>query len=545
MKTSKWIAAMALSLLLLAGSTLGAINAGCVWEVRTTGVQTNGGGFVWTSLVSASYQWTASAHGTNEYYCQAAAGGDPSLTASGSVCTDGNYNIATEGTAGSLTAGQYDWADNDTLGYTTLYVRLANGLDPDTMGNRGKPEYVSYGAGGTDYSQQANAQMSATDICIVRGDTTQVYRSGATKWAQDYDNNILHLTVGGTVGWYHITSVDANDDAVLDRAAGVAGTTGITGAVGGAFLLGGSLDNDFFATNQKVAGNVVWVASGSYTLGESITGISGGGETTNPVRIIGYNASRGVLPLGTDRPAISNGAYTIGETNWTDYRNLQFTGTGSYVLSVAGSIFNCKITNTSTGGSKNALQVGSTATYSIATGCECATAGASGDGILVGGYGRITGCYIRDCAGKGIETNNSAGQTILVGCIIDSCGSGVDSTSYSGFFLVNCTVYNCTTGFITGSNYTTNAINCIFHTCTTAISVLGKGGTDRFVHNCFWNNTTNISTSTGDTEIGNIYGDPGLKDPAHDDFRIDASDTNVYEQGVDVGYFTTAITYNE
>ena len=42
---------------------------------------------------------------------------------------------ATEGTAGSLTAGQWDYADNDTLGYSTIYVRLSDGTDPDSKTN--------------------------------------------------------------------------------------------------------------------------------------------------------------------------------------------------------------------------------------------------------------------------------------------------------------------------------------------------------------------------------------------------------------------------
>ena len=38
----------------------------------------------------------------------------------------------TPGTVGSLSAGQWDWGDNDALGYSTIYVRLADGADPDS-----------------------------------------------------------------------------------------------------------------------------------------------------------------------------------------------------------------------------------------------------------------------------------------------------------------------------------------------------------------------------------------------------------------------------
>ena len=71
----KRIFASLLILACLSSVTFGAIPEGAVWEVRTTGAQVSGGGFCWTSLVNATYKWTASASGTNEYYCEIAAGG--------------------------------------------------------------------------------------------------------------------------------------------------------------------------------------------------------------------------------------------------------------------------------------------------------------------------------------------------------------------------------------------------------------------------------------------------------------------------------------
>lgn len=81
------------------------------------------------NIRNASYQWTASASGTNEYYLQLAGGGNPNLSQPDNVAENGS-NMAS-GTAGSLTAGQWDWADNDALGFSTVYVRLSTGNDPD------------------------------------------------------------------------------------------------------------------------------------------------------------------------------------------------------------------------------------------------------------------------------------------------------------------------------------------------------------------------------------------------------------------------------
>lgn len=83
-------------------------------------------------LTSPDHAWTASGSGTNEYYVRTAANGDPGFVAQPANVYINGSNAA-EGTAGSLTAGQWDYADNDTLGYSTVYVRLSGGGDPDAQ----------------------------------------------------------------------------------------------------------------------------------------------------------------------------------------------------------------------------------------------------------------------------------------------------------------------------------------------------------------------------------------------------------------------------
>lgn len=96
---------------------------GEVYMHKATGVPTG-------SLRNTTYQWTASGAGTNEYYCDLSGGGDPSLTEPTQVNINGSS--ATQGTLGSLAAGEWGWGDNDTLGYNTVYVRLTGGGDPDS-----------------------------------------------------------------------------------------------------------------------------------------------------------------------------------------------------------------------------------------------------------------------------------------------------------------------------------------------------------------------------------------------------------------------------
>jgi hypothetical protein len=81
------------------------------------------------SIRSASYHWTRSGSGTGEYYLQSSDDGNPSLSEPSAVIENGT--AMTAGTAGSLAVSTWDWADNDSLGYSTVYIRLADDADPD------------------------------------------------------------------------------------------------------------------------------------------------------------------------------------------------------------------------------------------------------------------------------------------------------------------------------------------------------------------------------------------------------------------------------
>jgi hypothetical protein len=88
------------------------------------------GGLVLKDLVDSAYKWTLSGSGTSEYYIELAAGGDPGLLEPTQVLEDSTK--MTKATVGSLSAGEWDYGDNDTLGYSTPYVRLSDSTDPDT-----------------------------------------------------------------------------------------------------------------------------------------------------------------------------------------------------------------------------------------------------------------------------------------------------------------------------------------------------------------------------------------------------------------------------
>lgn len=88
--------------------------------------------FMRDDLSNTSYfKWTLSDNGTNEYFLEAAAGGDPGVLEPDFMTKD-DINLAS-GTPGSLSQWGFGFGDNDTLGYSTIYYRDDDG-DPDTYG---------------------------------------------------------------------------------------------------------------------------------------------------------------------------------------------------------------------------------------------------------------------------------------------------------------------------------------------------------------------------------------------------------------------------
>lgn len=113
----------------------------------------------WTkiSVRTSAYSWTASGSGTNEYYLRTSGSANPSIGGTpGAVYINGS--AATVGTAGTLAAGRWAYGDNDALGYSTIYVRLSDGTDPDSKA--------------ADYVQFQSIPTAADNVRIPRGSGT-------------------------------------------------------------------------------------------------------------------------------------------------------------------------------------------------------------------------------------------------------------------------------------------------------------------------------------------------------------------------------------
>lgn len=512
--------------LILASIASAAVPAGTVWELRATGDKVNGGGFVWQSFVSASFTWTKSSAdgGTrHEYYCKKGAGTCMSAKP-GSVTCDGNFNLATEGSlVAGLEVGQWDWGDNDSLGFDTIYVRLTDNTDPDSK----VAGFVSASLG-TDYSQQNAAQTSATDICIVRGDTTQIYRSGATKWAAADVNNIIHITAGTgfTAGWYHITAVDANSDAVCDAAVGTAGSVNGTGAIGGAVKMGDTtVDSEL--PNKAVAGNHIY-QSGDWTFTESVSTTSRDGTTTAPIWWTGYNKTRGDTCVGDDMPDWTQGAYYFSSGDVWQMANIDAVGDGSSGVWAIGDFaraYNCKLLMNSGTASRVAI-----ATTSQCILSHCNISSTNGTAISqTGTANRILHCFIHDST----TGASNANTLVAVGNVFYNCTSALPLSTSTVQTVIGNTFRSCATA-ISHNQVSFCIENNIFDDCSTAEINATTDYYGWLAFNCFGEalpTLTNMSIGMGP---GNLYADPGLVNPAGGDFTVPTGSV-VIDAGAQVG----------
>jgi len=128
------------------------------------------------SIRSATYKWTASGSGTNEYYCELAGGGDPSINQPAKVIA--NSLTLTAGTIGSLAVSQWAFDDNDTLGYDTVYVRLADSTDPDSKAAGYVLAAYSLTINGDLIAPNCKIMTGYGEINVERLDTEDVSTSG-------------------------------------------------------------------------------------------------------------------------------------------------------------------------------------------------------------------------------------------------------------------------------------------------------------------------------------------------------------------------------
>jgi hypothetical protein len=349
---------------------------------------------------------------------------------------------------------------------------------------------------GTDYSQQAAAQLTLSDlVCDIASTTLTSVTGGFTVEMID---NIIQIKSGTNfvVGFYQIATYVDTNEVTIDRTAsdGSDATSG-TGSVGGALATPGMAGKAL--VDHGVSGMYIYIKSGTYTLSTGSVNVSGGPlHLANDVGVIteGYGISRGDLGA---KPVLDAGAQSsltlfsfleAGRTPSQTFLNLEadgnsqasvigFASLGSGDQSNRQSI-RCKATDCVTGfsdtNSRDSIASGCTTGFSLeacasanaarcyavdcATGffradaCECLANGGAVGFTTHRGDGQYTRCTAYNCSGNGFDATDVMG--IWEACLASECGGfGFDTNGRDGIVLLDCAGYSNSGGRVDGSPY--------------------------------------------------------------------------------------------
>jgi hypothetical protein len=362
------------------------------------------------------------------------------------------------------------------------------------------------GASGTDYSQQNAAQYNLTGASNGAASATVSHASASA----DMVGNIAHIISGTnfTPGWYEIISVVAGVSITFDRNCTTgAGASGVIN-IGGALSLNGTgtgiSDDAFF--ESLIAGNKVWIKSGSYTV-TAVAITTAAGTASAPINVEGYNSTRGDRPT-TDatRPQLNLNTGQLSSGSFFNWSYIYFFTNSSVGVISSGSTNRywwVKMVNTSTTADRFGLNFVGASTHSQFYFCEficyrgrAVNIGTTNDAV------HFFGCIMRDSNVGVLHSGGSSHQSIYINCLIyGNVTYGMDITGKTGatISILNCTFHGSQNKLGTGINIQTGVafarvMNCIFSGLAVGIAqadATSLGSID--MSNNFYNNTSDVT----------------------------------------------------
>jgi len=215
------------------------------------------------------------------------------------------------------------------------------------------------------------------------------------------------------------------------------------------------------------AGDIYYVAGGTYNLTSSLDYNGRHGTSLAPISIIGVNSGTTNEPpvysdwaMGDNRPLLAAGANRgLYTGNFSKVFNFRATSTSDYGILANYScvLFNIKSTGAATGSALFARQ------YTRVVSCEGSSTAGSGLNCTLSDI-MVLFCYLHDCAAGGILGNATID---ILFCVIDTCVVGIDMVSTRlQVHMLNNTIYNCGTGIAGYSSTNCSFINNIINDCT-------------------------------------------------------------------------------
>jgi len=383
-----------------------------------------------------------------------------------------------------------------------------------------------------DYSQQATAQLSLTDLAMVTGGTTLTSATGGFTAAMD--GNLLHITSGTnfTAAWYQMTYVDSNTATLNKDATNGSDASAGVGKVGGCL---GILTSAVLQEGTETY-NTIYVKSGTFIATLDASGYYG---ATN-LSIIGYETNRGDNPLGDARPVFIMGGYALSAGTPTLWKNIRVTSTANRGVdcSSGGYYYNVSVANTSGTSSRTGVGFNSYS-YFFKSSISCT------NGYCIfqrtSGTPDILYSFLHDCAeGFTVYDNIRCTNTIFSNC----SAYGLRVKRGGLFQVTNGIFYNCGTGiYVENLDKKTQIVNTIINSCDTGINSIVDTDYKVLSYVNFYGNTTDRTNVTaGDSDTTH---DPKFVDAGNGDFRLQ-SDSLCATAGVPITLGTggnTVTTY--
>jgi hypothetical protein len=311
------------------------------------------------------------------------------------------------------------------------------------------------GASGTDYSQQNSKNSGGNDSSTTDAVTaaSSTVTSATANFQTTIVGNLIYLAGGTgslTGAWYEVKTRVTSTSITVDRNPGA--SSGVTMNIGGALASPGQ------AGANKVAGNAIYIASGTYTISTSGTNVATGcvndttggvsGDGTQNSFWQGYGSAREDLGTAPVLKIAASGVSSVTVIKATggglDFTNIKVDGSSK--TSIVG--FDLSGANYQNGILLIAINCTS---YGIRGGgrgylWRCAASGGSGTyGIDIGtAASSAIDCeaFSNTCTGFywGAAQSNA-----LIRCLsyANSGGSSYGFTGYGqGIFIANCVAYN-------------------------------------------------------------------------------------------------------
>ncbi len=477
-----------------------------------------------------------------------------SATSASPVVSNSNYNfVAGDVGAWLFIKGGSNWtpgwykiasvASNQAtldaaVGHAVLYPQLI----PNTTAGCASVASPTSGTWAVDYSQQAAAQVTYTDL-VIDGTANTKVTSAAHPFGQNHVGNVLNITggTGFTVQRLTINSVTVNS-ANCNASLGTLSSTGGTGNLGGALASPGQ-------AGAVTQGGNIFIKSGTYTIASTSNNVATGTlqlQGGNGQAVEGYGSLRG--DLGTApllQVANTTGTLTVlsngGVANNNGYRFVNLTVDGNqangntttgFNVTRFGALHKCTAKNCSANGFNIGSSFGGYLSFCAATGCTTLPAfalqgtnvlfaceaysntatgfsssnltdrfdrclsylnsGASSDGFALNSEASALGCvaYGNGRDGFRIPNSNTQGNLLLANCIAEG-NAGLDYNLQNGGSVSPLVILvNCASGPTSGTKFSLGTGGLPSHNVGFITQTAGSFFTNAAAGNLALNSTT-------------------------------------------------------